>query len=143
MPQPSSHDAFARLLTIGIVALMAAVLQGQQTVPASSPTRVLPPDATGEEIYRAGCIACHGADGTGVSRELVGFAQELPDFTDCSFATPEPSADWFAVVHEGGPIRGLDRHMPAFGEALSPTRSRASSTTCPASAPIPPGPAAT
>ncbi len=27
--------------------------------------------------------------------------------------------DWFAVIHEGGPIRGLDRHMPAFGDALS------------------------
>ena len=28
--------------------------------------------------------------------------------------------DWFSVVHEGGPVRGLDRHMPAFGDALSP-----------------------
>ena len=31
----------------------------------------------------------------------------------------EPDPDWQAVVHEGGPIRGLDRHMPAFGDALS------------------------
>ena len=44
----------------------------------------------------------------------------LPDFTDCAFATAEPDPDWHAVVHEGGPIRGLDRHMPAFGDALSP-----------------------
>ena len=43
----------------------------------------------------------------------------LPDFSDCGFATAEPDQDWYAVVHEGGPIRGLDRHMPAFGEALS------------------------
>jgi mono/diheme cytochrome c family protein len=117
MPQPSSLAAFARLLTISMVALMAAVLQGQEPAPAAS-TAVVPPNATGEEIYRVACATCHGMDGAGVSRELVGFAQELPDFTDCTFATPEPSADWAAVVHEGGPVRGLDRHMPAFGDAL-------------------------
>ena len=118
MPQSSSPVRFASLLTIGIVALTAAMLHGQQPAPAA-PSPIVPPNATGEDIYRAGCTTCHGADGTGVSRELVGFAQELPDFTDCTFATPEPSADWAAVVHEGGPIRGLDRHMPAFGDALS------------------------
>ena len=32
--------------------------------------------------------------------------------------------DWFAVIHEGGPVRGLDRHMPAFGDALSARRHR-------------------
>ncbi len=43
----------------------------------------------------------------------------LPDFTDCSINTVEPMPDWVAVVHRGGPVRGLDRHMPAFGDALS------------------------
>jgi mono/diheme cytochrome c family protein len=116
MPQSSPNVAFARLVTIGIVALTAAVLQAQPPPAASS--SVVPSSATGEEIYRSACAACHGVDGTGASRDLVGFAQELPDFTDCTFATPEPSADWSAVVHEGGPIRGLDRHMPAYGDAL-------------------------
>ena len=32
----------------------------------------------------------------------------------------EPLGDWVAVASRGGPIRGLDRHMPAFGDALSP-----------------------
>ena len=49
----------------------------------------------------------------------------LPDFSDCAFATAEPDPDWHAVVHEGGPIRGLDRHMPAFGDALSARGDRA------------------
>jgi mono/diheme cytochrome c family protein len=115
---PQSHVAFARLLAIGIVALTASVVRGQQPAPVAL-SSVVPPGATGEEIYRSACATCHGAGGTGVSRDLVGFAQELPDFTDCTFATPEPSADWAAVVHEGGPIRGLDRHMPAFGDALT------------------------
>jgi mono/diheme cytochrome c family protein len=116
MPQ-SSPVAFRRFLAIGLVVLTAAVVQARQQ--PAAPSSAMPPGATGEEIYRAACVTCHGADGTGVSRDLVGFAQELPDFTDCTFATAEPSADWAAVVHEGGPIRGLDRHMPAFGDALT------------------------
>jgi hypothetical protein len=59
-------------------------------------------------------------DGKGVSLDVRGFEKELPDFTDCKFTTPEPLGDWVAVVHEGGRIRGLDRHMPAFGDALTP-----------------------
>jgi hypothetical protein len=49
----------------------------------------------------------------------VGFETPLPDFTDCSFATPEADADWMAVAHDGGRVRAFDRRMPAFGEALS------------------------
>ncbi|MES1210490.1 MAG: c-type cytochrome, partial [Pseudomonadota bacterium] len=64
------------------------------------------------------CAACHGADGAGQPRAVVGFDVPLPDFRDCTFATSEPSADWFAVVHEGGPVRALDRLMPAFAGAL-------------------------
>ena len=76
--------------------------------------------APGEALYRAACVTCHGPDGKGSPRPLVGFEVALPDFTDCSFASAEADADWFAVIHEGGPVRGLDRHMPAFGSALTP-----------------------
>ena len=61
-------------------------------------------------------------DGKGSPRTTVGFDTPLPDFTDCAFATAEADVDWHAVVHEGGRIRGLARHMPAFGDAL--TRSQ-------------------
>lgn len=50
---------------------------------------------------------------------VVGFDTPLPDFSDCSFATPEADADWLAVSHAGGRVRAFDRRMPAFGEALS------------------------
>lgn len=73
---------------------------------------------TGDEVYRAACAACHGADGTGMPASTVGFSTPLPDFTDCSFASREPAADWFAVAHAGGPVRAFERRMPAFGEAL-------------------------
>lgn len=76
------------------------------------------PDRTGRQIYEATCAACHGVDGTGVAPTQVGFDVPLPDFTDCSFASREPDADWVAVAHEGGPVRGFDHTMPAFGDAL-------------------------
>jgi hypothetical protein len=49
----------------------------------------------------------------------VTFEPDPPDFTDCAFATGEADLDWFAVVHDGGTIRGLDHRMPAFGDALT------------------------
>ena len=49
----------------------------------------------------------------------LGFDVEVPDFTDCDFAAREPDADWYAVIHDGGPVRGFDRMMPAFGQALT------------------------
>ena len=73
----------------------------------------------GARLYRDACAACHGADGTGAPASQVAFEEPLPDFTDCSFASREPDADWVAVAHGGGPVRGFARMMPAFGEALS------------------------
>jgi hypothetical protein len=85
------------------------------TAPSSNP---LPDGATGEQIYRAACLTCHGEDGRGGAPELLGNV-EPPDFSDCAFASAEPDPDWHAVVSEGGPVRGLGRHMPAFGDALT------------------------
>jgi mono/diheme cytochrome c family protein len=73
----------------------------------------------GRALYQTACAACHGADGRGVPQSIVGFDTPIPDFSDCSFATPETDADWMAVMHDGGPARAFDRRMPAFGEALS------------------------
>jgi hypothetical protein len=72
-----------------------------------------------ESLYLTSCATCHGADGTGGMGATVAFAEALPDFTDCSFASREPDADWVAVAHDGGPVRGFSRMMPAFGDALS------------------------
>jgi hypothetical protein len=74
--------------------------------------------AAGDDIYRRACVTCHAPDGKGSPRSIVGFDAPLPDFTDCAFASAEADVDWHAVVHEGGRIRGLDRRMPAFGDAL-------------------------
>jgi mono/diheme cytochrome c family protein len=107
---------------VAAAAWMLAVLgvSGHAQAPASPPPALpLAGSSSGEEVYRASCAACHGIDGKGSPRTVVGFDITLPDFTDCAFATAEADVDWHAVVHEGGRIRGLDRHMPAFGDALS------------------------
>jgi len=71
-------------------------------------------------VFTAACAACHGDDGRGRSSSELGFETPLPNFTDCDFAARETNADWHTIVHRGGPIRGFDQIMPAFGEALRP-----------------------
>lgn len=75
--------------------------------------------AGGRALYQLACATCHGVDGQGAPPHQVGFDQPLPDFTDCSFATREPDADWLAVAHVGGPARAFVPLMPSFGEALT------------------------
>jgi mono/diheme cytochrome c family protein len=74
---------------------------------------------SGDSVYRAACAACHGSDGRGAPQLTLGFDLPLPDFTDCSFNSREPSADWFAISHDGGPARAFNARMPAFGRALT------------------------
>jgi hypothetical protein len=74
---------------------------------------------TGRQIYESACAACHGADGSGAPSVAADFPLIPPDFTDCSFATREPEADWVGVSHRGGPSKAFSRLMPAFGDALS------------------------
>jgi hypothetical protein len=71
------------------------------------------------ELYDSACAGCHGKDGDGRPAEDLAFETLPPDFTDCEFASREPDPDWFALIHEGGPVRAFDRMMPAFGDALT------------------------
>ena len=106
-------------LWLALLSGASAHISAQQPARPAASRGALPERNSGEDLYRAACATCHGSDGRGSEKAIVGFDAPLPDFTDCAFATAEPDPDWMAVVHEGGPIRGLDRHMPAFGDALS------------------------
>jgi hypothetical protein len=77
------------------------------------------PASTGKALYESACANCHGADGRGDTRPQVAFDDPLPDFSECTFSTREPDADWTAIVHDGGPARAFGMMMPAFGEAMS------------------------
>jgi mono/diheme cytochrome c family protein len=107
----------AALLLGSVVGLTAAAAGQAQTSTASVPAAQAA--RTPAELYKAACSTCHGPDGRGNPISHVGFDVELPDFTDCAFATPEVDQDWATIVRLGGPARAFDRHMPAFGEALS------------------------
>jgi mono/diheme cytochrome c family protein len=114
-------------MTLVSVAVTGMVpLRAQDTTtPPTSLLNALPADATGEQIFATTCSTCHGPNGAGAVQTAVGFALPLPDghafpdFNDCATNTVEPLGDWVAVAARGGPVRGLDRHMPAFGDALS------------------------
>jgi mono/diheme cytochrome c family protein len=76
---------------------------------------------SGEQIYKSGCVACHGADGKGTPTSISGFEKPrtFPDFTQCDQTTPEDDAAWKAIITHGGPYRGFSQIMPSFGQALS------------------------
>ncbi len=122
--------AAAALLYLVVATISVRAEQDATTPPTSldsdlSRGGALPRDASGQDIFRAACATCHGVDGTGSRPNVVGFdlplpnGHDFPDFNDCPTNTVEPMADWVAVATKGGPVRGLDRHMPAFGDALS------------------------
>jgi mono/diheme cytochrome c family protein len=115
------HARFARwmmLLALLIAFGFPGTPTAAQTAPGQSDT---PPDplSTGRALFLGACANCHGADGTGSGAALVGLPVTPPDFTESGFASREPAADWAGVVTHGGPLRGFDRLMPAFGDALS------------------------
>ncbi len=85
------------------------------------PHGILSGQDTGREIFRAACVACHGADGRGAPDTSRGFEPPptFPDFTGCNATTREPNRDWSAIVHNGGPARGFSEIMPSFREALT------------------------
>jgi len=76
---------------------------------------------TGEEIFKAACIGCHGPNGKGQPVSTLGFEppKTFPDFTDCNGSTRERTFDWKATINEGGPGRGFNELMPSFSEALT------------------------
>src|SRR5437667_12610430 len=76
---------------------------------------------TGEEIFKAACIGCHGPNGKGQPISTLGFEPPatFPDFTDCNGSTREREFDWKATIHEGRHGRGFSEIMPSFAGRLT------------------------
>jgi hypothetical protein len=98
---------------------LAAALALALALPAAGGSPADSPPASGRELYRQACAACHGPDGRGQPPERLGFQPLPPDFTNCDFASREANLDWVMVANRGGPARAFDRMMPAFGDALT------------------------
>jgi mono/diheme cytochrome c family protein len=109
----------AIVLPVALALLAAAAARAQE---ADAPPSLEGP-GDGAAVYRDACQSCHGADGRG--RAGLGVQVPLPDFTDCSFNTREPTSDWSFVVAHGGTAMGLDAAMPAFDGALTPEQIEA------------------
>jgi len=100
-----------------LVWLALAILALPVAAPADTPEADQP--LSGADLYIKACANCHGADGRGAPPSLLAFEEQMPDFTDCDFASREPGADWVGVAYEGGPTRGFSEMMPAFGGVLT------------------------
>jgi mono/diheme cytochrome c family protein len=106
----------------GLAALAAAVILLAGPLPAGQTAEPAGAEAemrTGRDVFLYACVVCHGADGKGSSKSVVGFDEPLPDFTNPDFTTAEPNSDWEAIIHMGGRVRGFAELMPAFGGVLS------------------------
>jgi mono/diheme cytochrome c family protein len=106
--------------------ILAAVFATWLIFTASSPGQAVNDAAaahlkTGEQIYKAACVACHGPDSKGMPQSIRGFKapDTFPDFTRCDQTTPEPDSAWKAVITYGGRYRGFSEIMPSFGQALT------------------------
>jgi mono/diheme cytochrome c family protein len=110
-----SRSGIVAAFTTLLVVLGSRALSGQTR---SATTLQL---NTGERIYKAACVACHGSDGTGAPKALSAFEQPrtFPDFTQCNQTTAEPDTAWKAVIVHGGPTRGFSQIMPSFSDALT------------------------
>jgi mono/diheme cytochrome c family protein len=120
----TNHNAAALLFLMLTFFFLAAVTHTnypEKSAKDYEPTFIdtVAVQASGKMLYSEACAACHGATGKGVAQSQLGFATPVPDFSDCDFANREPDADWIAVAHQGGPVRGFAKDMPAFGKALS------------------------
>ena len=114
MSTASRSSAFIAVIG-ALICLCANALIGQ--VGARSSLQL----DSGEHIYKAACIACHGPDGTGTPQSVAGFERPrtFPDFTQCDQTTPEDNSAWKAVITNGGGYRGFSHIMPSFKEALT------------------------
>jgi mono/diheme cytochrome c family protein len=114
----SECKSLSSLLAVGAVIVMSVlglVLSASAHAANRSTLR------SGRDVYRAACVGCHGAEGTGADRSLIGFEppETFPDFTQCDQTTPEQNLAWKAMIRDGGPSRGFSQIMPAFGDALT------------------------
>lgn len=106
------------LLMCGLVMGAAGALHlCTQTIRYKKPPNV----QDGATIYKTGCIACHGATGSGAPQTSTMFTRPdtWPDFSNCAQTTPEQALNYKAAIVHGGPFLGFSQIMPAFGELLS------------------------
>jgi cytochrome c553 len=96
--------------------LIAAALALTASASEAAGTESRGAEKTGREVYESICITCHGPNGKGTINAALTQVIQLPDFSDCSFASRERDLDWLAVAHRGGPARGFSPLMAPWAD---------------------------
>src|SRR6202790_1170035 len=119
-PAPSSARVLL-LMLLSTAIIAAACLLSNSSARADNDASDISKLHAGREIFQAACVACHGADGSGAPKTLVGFDKPatFPSFDQCDQTAPEYIRDWKAVIRDGGPARGFSEIMPAFGDVFT------------------------
>ncbi|HEY3653923.1 MAG TPA: cytochrome c [Steroidobacteraceae bacterium] len=119
---PSSARVLLLMLLSTAIIAAACLLSNASARPADNDGSDTSRLHTGQEIYQAACVACHGPDGSGAPKTMVGFEKPatFPNFSECDQTAPEYTRDWKAVIRDGGPARGFSEIMPAFGDVFTP-----------------------
>jgi mono/diheme cytochrome c family protein len=118
LPRNQIDRILPHIPIIGLVAAILLATAGIIRAQGAPPAQL----ESGEQIYKAACVACHGPDGQGTPKSIAGFEppRTFPDFTRCDQTTPEADLAWKTVITHGGPYRGFSQIMPSFAEALTP-----------------------
>jgi mono/diheme cytochrome c family protein len=117
--------AFFQIISSPAVALLLAFVASLAVAESASARQTTQSAArsltSGEAIYEAGCVGCHGPLGAGAPETSTMFDRPstFPDFTDCAGTTPELDVDWKAIITQGGHGRALSPIMPAFSDELT------------------------
>jgi mono/diheme cytochrome c family protein len=109
--------SYRAIIGLGFVTAILFANAGMLLAQGTAPAQL----ESGEQIYKAACVACHGPNGQGTPKSIAGFEppRTFPDFTRCDQTTPEADLAWKTVITRGGPNRGFSQIMPSFGEALT------------------------
>jgi mono/diheme cytochrome c family protein len=119
------HSVFPwKTFAVCIACCLAFVLLTASAHPQALHYTKRPDPRSGEQVYKNGCIACHGSEGKGASEVNTVFTRPstFPDFTDCKGTSAESNPTWKDVIVHGGRARGLSPIMPAFGKLLTPAQ---------------------
>jgi ubiquinol-cytochrome c reductase cytochrome b subunit len=115
---PAYRNKVTPTQVLALTVYVRAFAIGPAETPALKPPPVVAAQMPSVQVYRAYCLACHDADGSGkVARKAM---PDLPDFTDPKWQTSRTDAELKQSILEGRRIEGKPQFMLPMKDKLSP-----------------------